>query len=97
MTAHEQMLARRILEAGRAGAREEGLLPTEDKRAWLQELREAGLEKVWQLECQLVPVVASMRERGFRVDAEKLEGLAKKAEKTGPKRKRKCRRCWGSS
>ena len=96
MTAHEQMLARRILEAGRAGAREEGLLPTEEKRAWLQELREAGLEKVWQLECQLVPVVASMRERGFRVDAEKLEGLAKKAEKNRAEAEKKVQEALGA-
>jgi len=65
MKAEEIILARRILEAGRAVAKEELLETPDESRHWSQELREAGLEKVWQLECQLVPVVAAMK-KGIR-------------------------------
>ena len=44
------ILARRVLEAGRTVVKEELLEPPNESRNWSQELREAGLEKVWQLE-----------------------------------------------
>lgn len=77
----EMMLARRILEAGRGSAKEELLEVPAESRDWIRDLRQAGLEKVWQLECQLAPVVAAMRARGLRVDLKKLEALGKTAEK----------------
>jgi len=80
MKAEEMILARRILEAGRTVAKEELLETPDESRNWSQELREAGLEKVWQLECQLAPVVAAMRKRGFGVDEKKLAALAKGVE-----------------
>jgi DNA polymerase-1 len=51
-----------------------------DGRDWAEELREAGLDKVWALERSLAPVVAGMRERGFGIDGKKLEALARLAE-----------------
>ena len=80
MNAKEKVLARRILEAGRGVPKEELLEGMPDGRDWAEELREAGLDKVWALERSLAPVVAGMRERGFGIDAKKLEALARLAE-----------------
>ncbi len=80
MNAKEKVLARRILEAGRGGPKEELLEGVPDGRDWAAELREAGLDKIWELERTLVPVVAAMRERGFGIDIKKLEALAASAE-----------------
>ena len=59
MKAEEPILARRILEAGRGIAKEELLEPAAKERDWMGELREAGLDKVWELERELAPVVAA--------------------------------------
>ena len=96
MNHQEQMLARRILEAGRGGAKEELLATTEEKRDWSRELQQADLEKVWQLECQLAPVVLAMRERGFRVDSKKLETLARTAEKNRAEAEKKVQEVLGA-
>jgi DNA polymerase-1 len=96
MKAEEMILARRVLEAGRTVAKEELLEPPNESRNWPQELREAGLEKVWQLECQLAPVVASMRKRGLGVDAKKLAALAQGAEKTRQEAEKKVQEVLGA-
>ena len=80
MNAKEKVLARRLLEAGRGVPKEELLEGMPDGRDWAEELREAGLDKVWALERSLAPVVAGMRERGFGIDGKKLEALARLAE-----------------
>jgi DNA polymerase I-like protein with 3'-5' exonuclease and polymerase domains len=80
MNDREKGLARRILEAGRGIPKDELLDGIPDERDWARELREAGLDKVWDLERALVPVVAAMRERGFGIDVKKLESLARSAE-----------------
>ena len=76
----EKVLARRILEAGRGIPKDELLDGIPDKKDWVRELREAGLDKIWDLERALVPVVAAMRERGLGIDVKKLESLARSAE-----------------
>lgn len=96
MSPPEQALAKRILEAGRGGAQEELLVAAEEGRDWSRELQKAGLQKVWQLECQLAPVVAAMRERGFRVDLKKMEALAKTAEKNRAEAERKVKEVLGA-
>ena len=96
MKAGEIILARRILEAGRPTAKEELLEAPADSRDWFQELREAGLEKVWHLECQLAPVVAAMRTRGLGVDSKKLAFLAKAAEKNRQEAEKKVREVLGA-
>ena len=96
MNPQEQILARRLLEAGRGNAKEELLPASEEKRDWARELREAGLEKVWQLECQLAPVVAGMRERGIRVDETKLDALARTAEKNRAEAEKKVQEVLGA-
>ncbi|NBR46452.1 MAG: hypothetical protein EBT68_04975, partial [Verrucomicrobia bacterium] len=95
MSPEEQVLARRILEAGRGGSQEELPAAPEKKRDWSGELREAGLEKVWQLECRLAPVVSAMRERGFRVDGKMLEFLARTAEKNRAEAEKKVKEVLG--
>ena len=77
-------------------AKEELLDSPDESRSWFQELREAGLEKVWQLECQLAPVVAAMRKRGFGVDVKKLAALAKGAEKTRQEAEKKVQEVLGA-
>ena len=96
MRVEEQILARRILEAGRGLAKEELLEPAATQRDWTRELREAGLEKVWELERELAPVVAVMRARGFRVDGQKLEALAEKAEKNRAEAEKKVKEVLGA-
>ena len=96
MKAEEQILAGRILEAGRGIAKEELLEPAANERDWMGELREAGLDKVWQLERELAPVVVAMRARGFGVDGSKLEALAKKAEKNRAEAEKKVQEILGS-
>ena len=96
MKAAEQLLARRILETGRGVSREELLENSQDKRDWTRELTQAGLEKVWQLECQLAPVVAAMRARGFGVDCKRLEALAKTAEKNRAESEKKVKEALGA-
>lgn len=96
MKAAEQLLARRILEAGRGISQEELLESSGAKRDWAGELNQAGLERVWQLECQLAPVVAAMRARGFRVDLKKLEVLAKTAEKNRAESEKKVKEVLGA-
>ena len=92
----EQLLARRVLEAGRGVSEEELLETSKAKRDWAKELTEAGLEKVWHLERQLAPVVAAMRARGFGVDAKKLENLAKTAEKNRAESEKKVKEALGA-
>ena len=89
-------MARRILETGRGVSREELLENSQDKRDWTRELTQAGLEKVWQLECQLAPVVASMRARGFGVDCKRLGALAKTAEKDRAESEKKVKEALGA-
>ena len=89
-------MARRILETGRGVSREELLENSQDKRDWTRELTQAGLEKVWQLECQLAPVVAAMRAQGFRVDCKRLEALAKTAEKDRAESEKKVKEALGA-
>ena len=96
MKAAEQLLAQRILETGRGVSREELLENSQDKRDWTRELTQAGLEKVWHLECQLAPVVASMRARGFGVDCKRLEALAKTAEKDRAESEKKVKEALGA-
>ena len=96
MKAAEQLLARRILKAGRGLSQEELLESSDTKRDWARELTQAGLEKVWQLECQLAPVVAAMRARGLRVDRKKLEALAKAAEKNRAESEKKVKEALGA-
>ena len=96
MKLSEQVLARRILEAGRTVAKEELLESALENRDWTRELREGGLEKVWELECRLAPVVAAMRERGFRVDLKKLEALGKGAEKNRAEAEKKVKEALGA-
>jgi len=94
--AAEQLLARRILEAGRGLSQEELLESPVAKRDWAREINQAGLEKIWQLECQLAPVVAAMRARGFRVDSKRLEALAKTAEKNRAESETKVKEALGA-
>ena len=89
-------MARRILETGRGVSREELLENSQDKRDWTRELTQAGLDKVWQLECQLAPVVAAMRAQGFRVDCKRLEALAKTAEKDRAESEKKVKEALGA-
>ena len=96
MKSAEQLLARRILETGRGVSREELLENSQDKRDWTRELTQAGLDKVWQLECQLAPVVAAMRAQGFRVDCKRLEALAKTAEKDRAESEKKVKEALGA-
>ncbi|MEY5063128.1 MAG: hypothetical protein RLZZ112_1092 [Verrucomicrobiota bacterium] len=96
MNVEEIILARRILDTGRTIPKEELLEPPNESRNWSQELREAGLEKVWHLECQLAPVVAAMRARGFRVDSKRLEALAKTAEKNRAESEKKVKEALGA-
>jgi DNA polymerase-1 len=96
MKVSEQVLARRILEAGRSPAKQELLESALENRDWARELREGGLEKVWELECRLAPVVAAMRERGFRVDLKKLEALGKGAEKNRAEAEKKVKESLGA-
>jgi len=96
MKREEMILARRILEAGRPVAKEELLEGPDESRDWPRELREAGLEKVWQLECQLAPVVAAMRRRGLGVDEKKLAALAKVAEKNRQEAEKKVQEVLGA-
>ena len=96
MKAAEQLLARRILETGRGVSREELLENSQDKRDWTRELTQAGLDKVWQLECQLAPVVAAMRAQGFRVDCKRLGALAKTAEKDRAESEKKVKEALGA-
>jgi len=79
--AEEKILARRILEAGRGVSKEELLEMIPEDRDWAKELRSAGLDKVWELERSLAPVVAAMKARGFGVDLKKMDVLARSAEK----------------
>ena len=96
MKAEERILARRILEAGRGIAKEELLESDTAHRDWARELGEAGLDKIWDLERQLAPVVAKMRARGFGVDGQKLEALAKKAEKKRAEAEKKVKEVLGA-
>ena len=95
MSPEEQVLARRILEAGRGGSQEELPAAPERRRDWSGELRAAGLEKVWQLECRLAPVVSAMRQRGFRVDMKMLESLARTTEKNRAEAEKKVQEALG--
>ena len=89
-------MARRILETGRGVSREELLENSQDKRDWTRELTQAGLERVWQMECQLAPVVAAMRARGFGVDCKRLGALAKTAEKDRAESEKKVKEALGA-
>ena len=62
-----------------AGSEKRGDI-NEALEAKIQAIGKCGMERVWQLECRLLPVVQAMRQAGIGVDRERLRAYVQQHE-----------------